>query len=455
VYGYLSNVRIGTTAVYTSNFTPPTAPLTAITGTLLLTCQSNRYVDNSTSARAITTLGTPSVQRFNPFGASTAYSTSVIGGSGYFDGSGDFLGVPFSSNLTMTGDFTAECWVYVTSAPQAYGGILAFSNDSENVGWNILIGGTTTKFHFNVAMTYTDTATSITLNAWTHLALVRSGSTGKLYINGVADANTVTTSATATCPTNPQIGRYPLISDRNFFGYISNTRVVKGTAVYTSNFTPPTAPVTAITNTSLLLNYTNGAIFDNAMMGDLETVGSAQILTSVKKYGTGSIYFDGSNSYLVTLGQPIYSFGTGDFTIECWLNITSFNGGVVFDFRPNGVNGDYITVYLNGSALEFYAGSTGRITSGTLTTATWFHFALCRSGSSTKMFIDGTQAGSTYTASVSYTVGTKLGIGTSSFALASSLLDGYIDDLRITKGYARYTANFTPPTQAFFNTGPT
>jgi hypothetical protein len=444
---YISNLRIvNGTALYTTTFTPPTASLTAVSGTLLLTCQSNRFVDNSASPLTITVNGTPSVQRFNPFGTATAYSTAVIGGSGYFDGSGDYLSCGSQSAYAFgTGDFTLNAWFYLTAAP-TYMSIA----DTRSSGWALAIDASRAIYLYSDAVGFVVTSAvgAVPLNAWTYVTVTRVSGTMTLYLNAVsinsASNSTNFSNTTLAVGANPSGGE-------PFFGYICDFQAIKGTG---TTPTLPTAPLTNVTNTSLLLNYTNGAIFDNAMMGDLETVGSAQILTSVKKYGTGSIYFDGSNSYLVTLGQPIYSFGTGDFTIECWLNITSFNGGVVFDFRPNGVNGDYITVYLNGSALEFYAGSTGRITSGTLTTATWFHFALCRSGSSTKMFINGTQAGSTYTASVSYTVGTKLGIGTSSFALASSLLDGYIDDLRITKGYARYTANFTPPTAAFFNSGP-
>ena len=463
--GYISNFRIVSgTALYTSNFTPSTTPLTAVSGTSLLTCQSNRFVDNSASPLTITVNGTPSVQRFNPFGASTAYSTSVIGGSGYFDGSGDWLTVPDSPAWAFgSGDFTVELWYYpVSNTTTDIEFIGQWTSGSTDESWSIGHHWTNGLTFFwttdGTTDQYLSSATLLTLSAWNHVAVSKSGTTVSLYLNG-ARLNTGTLTGSVSDSSRVlDIGGRSQSGANQIQGYLSDVRVVKGTAVYSpssTTLTVPTAPLTAITNTQLLTSYTNGAIFDNAMMSDLETAGSAQILTSVKKYGTGSIYFNGTTSYLATLGQPIFSFGTGDFTIECWLNIVSFNGGVVIDFRPSGVNGDYITVYFNSSSLEFYSGSSGRITSGTLTTATWFHFALCRSGSSTKMFIDGTQAGSTYTASVNYTVGTKLGIGTSTFALGSSFLDGYIDEFRITKGYARYTANFTPPTAAFFNYGPT
>jgi hypothetical protein len=102
-------------------------------------------------------------------------------------------------------------------------------------------------------------------------------------------------------------------------GYISDIRVVKGTAVYTTTFTPPTAPLNAITNTSYLLKFTNAGIYDHAMLNDLETVGNAQVSTSVVKYGTGSMYFDGAGDYLSRPASSLYALGTGDFTIEAWV----------------------------------------------------------------------------------------------------------------------------------------
>jgi len=395
----------------------------------------------------------------------------VIGGSGYFDGSGDFLGIPYSANLTMPADFTAECWVYVTSAPEAYGGILAFSNDSEGVGWNILIGGTTTKFHFNVAMTYTDTATSITLNAWTHLALVRSGSTGKLYINGVADANTVTTSATATCPTNPQIGRYPLMSDRNFFGYISNTRVIKGTAVYTSNFTPPSGPVLSNSNTQLLLNYTNGAIIDNAMMTDLETVGDAQISTSVKKYGTGSMSFDGTGDWVRSFDNLPIAFGSGDFTVEGWIYTTNLKAGGQRIFSTsggvpgfNGTTGIHVLCQINDAAGSIgFQLSTNTATPagvgaapGSITANSWIHLAFVYNSSITtgRIFVNGALAASAVLSGVARpTTNPQMSIATipGEAGSATTNFQGYMDDFQLTKGVAKYSMSFSPPLKQYPN----
>jgi hypothetical protein len=189
-------------------------------------------------------------------------------------------------------------------------------------------------------------------------------------------------------------------------------------------------------------------------------VGNAQISTSVKKYGTGSIAFDGTGDYLVSNPPTtnLYAFGTGDFTIEGWYYFNSVTTEQeIFDFRPLSTQGAYPMAYVwTDSKLYYWVSSANQITSSTtLSTGTWYHIAVCRSGTSTKMFINGTQSGSTYTDSTNYLVGAnRPALGVNAFQLNVGFMNGYIDDFRITKGYARYTANFTPPTAALSDTGP-
>jgi hypothetical protein len=454
--GNISNVRlVKGTAVYTSAFTPSTTPLTAISGTSLLTCQSNRFIDNSTNAFAITVNGTPSVQRFSPFSPSAAYSTSVIGGSGYFDGSGDYLTVPDNAAWDLgSGDFTIESWVYPTASPNQpiivgqwsnpYAWVLLLSNDGNRYLRALLFDGS---FRDYIS------STSLQLNAWNHCAFVRESNTVSLYLNGSRVFTTTYTGTVSTSSTAVSIGADTSGASPTQ-GYISNTRVVKGTALYSgTTYTVPTAPLTAVSNTQLLCNMTNGGIFDNAMMNNLETVGNAQISTSVVKFGTGSMAFDGSGDYLVSnpATSNLYAFGLGDFTIEGWIYLNSVaDNQSLIDFRPSGTNGAYPLIYVSSTSLTYYVNSASRINGGAVATSTWYHFAVARSGTNTKMFLGGTQIGSTYTDSNSYLAGAGapwIGI----FRDGSGALNGYIDDLRITKGYARYTSNFTPPTAAFPN----
>jgi len=193
------------------------------------------------------------------------------------------------------------------------------------------------------------------------------------------------------------------------------------------------------------------------MMNDLETVGNAQISTSVKKYGTGSLAFDGTGDRLVS--PPTYLFDlAGDFTIECWANFNTLAGtytGIASYADSSGWYGWQLIKNNSNIQFQFLSASAGVGTvtsSSTVTTGVWYHIAVVRSGSTITLYIDGTSKGtSTTTASYSsansfFRVGDERTI--------SYPLDGYVDDLRITKGYARYTANFTPPTAAFFDTGP-
>jgi hypothetical protein len=452
--GYISNFRVVKgTAVYTANFTPSTTPLTAISGTSLLTCADNRFIDDSTNNFTITAVGTPSVQRFSPFAPPAEYSAATIGGSGYFDGAGDYLNTGTTAALDLDGtNYTIEAWVYLDGTKGT--NTLLFADPYYVLGISLSRTGAGDTYIYTgdggnwTGVPLIISSSGLPLRCWSHFALVKTSTTMTIYHNGV------------NVGSNSQDWRFPsgfngrmfvgAINDATEFfgGYISGLRITRS-ALYTSNFTPSTTPLTQ--SGSLLLNFTNGTIFDNAMMNDLETVGNAQISTSVVKFGTGSISLDGTGDYLDSGGSTVnFVFGTGDFTIEFWMYLNSTTQGHPIDFRPSSVNGAYPTLYITSNTLIYFVDSSNRITSSSLSTSTWYHVAISRSGTSTKMFINGTQNGSTYTDSTNYLCkanGPRIGANDG----GTGGVNGYIDDLRITKGVARYTTTFTPPTQAFPN----
>jgi len=459
IQGYLSNVRVVKgTAVYTSAFTPSSTPLTAISGTSLLTCQSNRFIDNSANNFAITVNGTPSVQRFNPFGASAVYSTSVIGGSGYFDGSGDYLTVPNTTNLNLGNTFTIEAWVYsqTTSLMQ----LVSCRDGSGGPCWQIVLNWNGSPTTGGVAFKFEDgnvpvgtSSDVVKRNAWTHIAVCRNGTSFELFCNGVRVA-TGTNSTTFPTPSSAVfIGSLNTPITEQLIGYMSDFRMLKGTALYTgTTYTVPTAPLTAIANTQLLTNYTNGAIFDNAMMNDLETVGNAQISTSVVKFGTGSLAFDGTGDYLNSTNSLLAIQGSSAFTLEAWIYPTSVSGDLCI-YETRGGSG-FVFFINSGGKLQVFDSVAALQTQSTttLTANTWTFISLVRAaGSSTvTYYVDGTSAGTFSLAS--FATATRTRIGAREDAIAEYV--GYMDDFRITIGYARYTSNFTPPTAAFSDTGP-
>jgi hypothetical protein len=463
--GYMSNLRlIKGTCLYTAAFTPSITPLTAVSGTSLLTCQSNRFIDNSSNAFVITKNGDTSVQGFSPFAPLTVYNPATYGGSAYFDGSGDYLSIPSNAGFQFgSGNFTLECWAYMTGAAQQF---LFAQWSSPNRSWVFLIRSSGTVLSFAYSTTGSnETSIDISITSqpgrWAHFAAVRDGNTLTLYMNGVAVGTGSMTGVTLYSATQAvEIGRNPEATTTwNFNGYMTDARVVKGTAVYTAAFTPPTAPLTAITNTSLLVSTTNPAILDNSMMNNLETVGNAQVSTTVKKFGAASMYFDGTGDYLNSPNRTNFNVGSGDFTIEAWVYTGSTSQQVIMGANRNsdGVGAWMFNLNYTGKVRFFcsYSGGTFldyNVGSGTISDSAWHHVAVTRSGSSLRIFIDGTQTGTTNT-----TLGTaSIDNAIADYRVGSTAdgalnFNGYIDDLRVTRGFARYTATFTVPDQAFPN----
>jgi hypothetical protein len=458
---YLSNLRVVKGgSLYTSNFTPTTAPLstTVSSGTVyLLTCQSNRFVDNSGTISSFTVTGTPSVQAFGPFAPALQWTPDVVGGSGYFDGTGDYLNLASNAAFGFgTGNFTVEFWIYPTSSANdksIYHGTItdSFVINTDSTG-KFLVR------QYGVADLFT-AATALTVNAWNHIAVSRSGTTISGWLNGSRTAGFNGTNSTNWATTALYIGSTDT-GIRTVSGYISGLRTVKGTAVYDptqSTITIPTLPPTAITNTSLLTNYTNAGIYDGKMANNLETAGSAQVATSPVKYGSGSMYFNGSGNYLVGANSVNLDFGSGDFTIEFWINTLQTTAAGIVGKRTSGgaANTNWIILINQVSVVGnvvFYAsdGSTYQVSAlggGLINNGVWHHVAVTRANSTFRVFVDGTQvATSTWTGTIAST-SRPVYVGTDDSGLAGPFT-GYLDDLRITKGVARYFANFTPPQQA-------
>ena len=456
--GYISNLRVVVGSGVASQ-TVPTTPLTAITNTKLLTCQSNRFVDSSASPLTITVNGTPSVQAFSPFAPTAAYSTSVVGGSGYFDGTGDFLTVPAGSAFAPgTGDFTVDGWIYPTSGSaiqrfyaQSTSGTNYFLCEADVPNKTIRFIGTSSGGGTPIL-----SAATLNLNQWNNFCISRTSGTVTVWCNGsagTATSNTTNFSDTSYTPTisgySHSTGSEPII------GYLSGLRYIKGTAL--SGATVPTSPPTAVTNTSLLTNFINAGIYDSAAKNVLETVGNAQVSTAQAKFGTTSMYFDGSSSswLLIPFSRNLdISTGSPDWTLECWAYIVSYSNSPYL-FNKGGVAATYYTNYsfvIPSSGVAYMAlgnnGGESGYNFGSVSTNTWYHFAATRQGNTIRTFLNGTLVTNTTIGTAMADNGEGLYVGCLK-NLTSNVLNGYVDDLRITKGYARYTANFTPPAAAF------
>ncbi|MEK7599092.1 MAG: LamG domain-containing protein [Patescibacteria group bacterium] len=212
----------------------------------------------------------------------------------------------------------------------------------------------------------------------------------------------------------------------------------------------------------LHMNGTDGSttFTDNAAGGTHTWTanGNAQIDTAQSKFGGASGLFDGVNDNLSTPDSDDWNFGAGDFTIDFWVRFNTVLGaGQVMGFWDvEDVSGYYqqMKVYYNAPNSWYFHFAVSKVGGGALTlerevttlvTGQWYHMALTRNGDSWRWFRDGVQMGSTGTVS-----GTQDNVADTVYIGAwedlSNDFDGWLDEFRVSKGLARWTANFTPPT---------
>ena len=192
------------------------------------------------------------------------------------------------------------------------------------------------------------------------------------------------------------------------------------------------------------------------MKNNLETEGNTRISGQQTKFGTGSIYFDGTNDSLELPNNENLIMGTGNWTIEFFMyyDQSSFSGyRTIIDQRDSTYDEIAIVIYFDEHrSLDFYTdgGMKADIPTSSMSVRTWHHIALVKNGSTTKFYLDGTATGASDTSDTrNYVVTGNTHIG-ERYSNAQYFL-GYLDDFRITKGVARYISDFTAPTKAFAN----
>ena len=168
---------------------------------------------------------------------------------------------------------------------------------------------------------------------------------------------------------------------------------------------------------------------------------------------TGSVFFDGNNDYLQITDSSVFAYGTGDFTWEMFLKYypPSYGTFYLFDQR-NTASQAAIAVYYESSStsVDFYVSGAARIQGDlAINPGEWQHFALVRYDGSTKIYVNGRQTGATYSDTNNYVAPDRTYFGAR--YSAEYFLNGAMDEIRVTKGFARYTENFTPMTAASGN----
>lgn len=217
-------------------------------------------------------------------------------------------------------------------------------------------------------------------------------------------------------------------------------------AAHNALFTPPPSGPPA-SSVKALLHLNTDFTDSSSVASAWNSSGSASVSSAQSKFGGKSLALSGGYIYPSATGSN-FAFGNGDFTIEMWVYPTGTNDySRIYDSRP-GSQGAYPQMLMQANKIDYYVNSGLRIAgSVTVSNSTWSHVALCRASGTTRMFINGSQSGSSWSDTTTYLnsdgyprIG-ESGIGSAPFS-------GYIDEIRICT-VALYTAAFAAPTSEF------
>jgi len=402
--------------------------------------------------------------------AQISTTQSKFGGSSIkINGGSDSLELGDLSDFDIaTGDFTIDCWGYLTSYTNNPTICGKYQNDGTGYYWRVLESGYIT---FN-ADTNTELLNSSTtqfpLNQWAHVALVRHGDYLAIYLDGVVVTSTTFVGSLIDGVADFYVGRFYPSINASWNGYLDEFRFTKGKALWTGEFTPPTAPYPDIkdADTKLLIHaeslatkdgYTSDLYIKDSSESNHNIFlnGDATLSSTESKFGSKSIYFDGTGDYLTLPDSSDWAFSTGDFTVDLWVNFDSLASqrGIIGQYHTSTPDDYRWQIIWYSNTVQFYA-KDGTVMANytfawTPTLDTYYHLSLVREGTSIYIFVDGVSQSLTVNTAISTTampdVGGDLSIGRGRSGAAWIYNSGFNDEIRISKGIARWTANFTPP----------
>jgi hypothetical protein len=433
--------------------------------TLLMTVtgasDNNNITDASSNNHSITVNGDAYAGTFSPY-RSGGYST-------YFDGAGDYLNAPSNAAFEFgTGDFSIELFFYRT-ASGSVDTLVQYGNASvggyTEISWAMYISSSN-YLSFEISDGTPGGAGALSLvssvlfptNSWVHVSVVRDGNNFTLYQNGNS-VDTTTDNRSVYVSPSPLlwIARNHNAGTGDTAGFFSNVRIVKGTAVYTANFTPPTESLTAIANTELLtchLPYiADGSTNDHSI-----TVNGNVSIEPFSPYDYdeysatnhgGSVYFDVDGDWITATGIDLSSARTIEFWYYKSTNSTALE--TIFSIGNGYTDNVGVSLFTRNGDFEFRVGTSIVYDSGLsldLFDFTWHHIAIVISSSnSADLYINGSRkySGSNVTRSNSMPI--SIGSSVNGLTWNNTIeMQGFISDFAIFNSAKYSGTTLTIPT---------